>query len=282
MVIYLCVHFKNVTITEKPSDESSSKDKEIYEDRAPLIGIPGRRVPDGPESLSSIDSTQIHYILAVEEAGGIPITLPVLQTFNSEIIKRQVEAVDAILIQGGLDVTPSLYNEEPKPELGKTDIQTDNFLIEIIKQAVERKIPILGICRGLQILNVAFGGTLYQDLKYAGLESTSHRQPDNDTCAYMHSIKVEANSTLGKIFPNEEIIKVNSFHHQAINRLAEGFEVDAYSEKDKIIEAIHLKDDNQWIFAVQFHPEQHIRCDNYFLPIFKELIRQAKIAKKKS
>jgi hypothetical protein len=174
MVIYLCVHFKNITITEKPSDESSSKDKEIYEDRAPLIGITGRRVPDGPESFSSIDSTQIHYILAVEKAGGIPITLPVLQTFNSEIIKRQVEAVDAILIQGGLDVTPSLYNEEPKPEIGQTDIQTDNFLIEVIKQAVERKIPILGICRGLQILNVAFGGTLYQDLKYAGLESNSH------------------------------------------------------------------------------------------------------------
>jgi putative glutamine amidotransferase len=275
VVIYLCVHFKNATITEKPSDESSS------EDRAPLIGIPGRRVPDGPESLSSIDNTQIHYILAVEKAGGIPIILPVLQTFNSEIIKRQVEAVDAILIQGGLDVTPSLYNEEPKPEIGQTDIQTDNFLIEIIKQAVERKIPILGICRGLQILNVAFGGNLYQDLKYAGLESDSHRQPANDTCAYKHSIKIEANSILGQIFPNEETMKVNSLHHQAINKLAAGFEVDAYSEGDNIIEAIHLKDDNQWIFAVQFHPEQHIRCDNRFLPIFKELIRQAKISRKK-
>jgi putative glutamine amidotransferase len=282
MIIYLCVHFKNVTITEKPSDESSSKDKEIYEDRAPLIGIPGRRVPDGPESLSSIDNTQIHYILAVEKAGGIPIILPVLQTFNSEIIKRQVEAIDAILIQGGLDVTPSLYNEEPKPEIGQTDIQTDNFLIEVIKQAVERKIPILGICRGLQILNVAFGGNLYQDLKYAGLESDSHRQPANDTCAYKHSIKIEANSILGQIFPNEETMKVNSLHHQAINKLANGFEVDAYSVDDKIIEAIHLKDDNQWIFAVQFHPEQHIRCDNRFLPIFKELIIQAKISRKKS
>ena len=82
-----------------------------------------------------------------------------------------------------------------------------------------------------------------------------------------------------KIFPNEEILRVNSFHHQAINKLAKGFEVDAYSEGDKIIEAIHLKDDNQWIFAFQFHPEQHIRCDNHFLPIFKELIRQAKISR---
>jgi len=282
MIIYLYVHFKNVTITEKSTDESSPKDKEIYEDRPPLIGITGMRIPDGPESLYTSDSTQIHYILAVEKAGGIPITLPVLQNFNSEIIKRQVEAVDAILIQGGLDVSPSLYNEELKPETGLTDIQTDNFLIEIIKQAVERKIPVLGICRGLQILNVAFGGNLYQDLKYAGLDSNAHKQPDNDTCAYMHSIKIEANSILGQIFPNEEILRVNSFHHQAINKLAKGFEVDAYSEGDKIIEAIHLKDDNQWVFAVQFHPEQNLRCDNYFLPIFKELIKQAKIYKKKS
>ena len=139
MAIYLCIHFKNVTITEKSSDESSSKDKEIVEDRPPLIGITGMRIPDGSELMFSSDSTQIHYILAVEEAGGIPITLPVLQNFDPEVIKRQVEAVDAILIQGGLDVTPSLYNEEPKPETGQTDIQTDNFIIEVIKQAVEQK-----------------------------------------------------------------------------------------------------------------------------------------------
>ena len=239
------------------------------------------RIPDGPESLYTSDSTQIHYILAVEKAGGIPITLPVLQNFNSEIIKRQVESVDAILIQGGLDVTPSLYNEEQKPETGLTDIQTDNFLIEVIKQAVELKIPILGICRGLQILNVAFGGNLYQDLKYADLASDSHKQPDNDTCAYKHSISIETNSILSQIFPNEKSLKVNSFHHQAIDRLAKGFEVDAYSEGDNIIEAIHLKDDNRWVFAVQFHPEQNLRCDNYFLPIFQELVKQAKLYKKK-
>jgi len=215
------------------------------------------------------------YLIKLEEAN-------MLYEQDIETLKRQVEAVDAILIQGGLDVSPSLYNEELKPETGLTDIQTDNFLIEIIKQAVERKIPVLGICRGLQILNVAFGGNLYQDLKYAGLDSNAHKQPDNDTCAYMHSIKIEANSILGQIFPNEEILRVNSFHHQAINKLAKGFEVDAYSEGDKIIEAIHLKDDNQWVFAVQFHPEQNLRCDNYFLPIFKELIKQAKIYKKKS
>ncbi len=274
MVVYLCVHFKNVTITEKTSDEPSSE--------PPLIGITGMRIPDGPESLYTSDSTQIHYILAVEKAGGIPITLPVLQNFNPEIIKRQVEAVDAILIQGGLDVTPSLYNEEPKPETGLTDIQTDNFIIEVIKQAVERKIPILGICRGLQILNVAFGGNLYQDLKYAGLDSNAHRQPDDDICAYKHSINIETNSILSQIFPNVKTLKVNSFHHQAIDRLANGFEVDAYSEGDGIIEAIHLKDDNQWVFAVQSHPEQNLRCDNFFLPIFQELVKQAKLYRNKS
>ena len=282
MLIYLCIHFNKVTITKKSSDETSQKGEEISEDRAPLIGITGMRIPDGPESLYTSDSTQIHYILAVEKAGGIPLTLPVLQNFNSEIIKRQVEAVDGILIQGGLDVTPSLYNEEQKPETGLTDIQTDNFLIEVIKQAVELKKPILGICRGLQILNVAFGGNLYQDLKYAGLESNAHKQPDDDACGYKHSIKIEANSILSKIYRNLETMEVSSFHHQAINRLAKGFEVDAYSVGDNIIEAIHLKDDKKWVLAVQFHPEQNLRCDNNFLPLFQELIKQAKLYKIKS
>lgn len=276
MVIYLFIHFKNVTII----DESSSKDKEIYEDRAPLIGIPGRRVPDGPESINTIDNTQIHYILAVEQAGGIPIILPVLQTFNSETIRRQVETVDAILIQGGLDVTPSLYNEEPKPEIGQTDIQTDNFLIEIIKQAVERKIPILGICRGLQILNVAFCGNLYQDLKYAGLDSDSHRQKANDICNHKHTVNVEKNSLLSKLIPNKDKLNVNSFHHQAVKDLAKGFSVDAKSE-DGIIEAIHLNDENQWIFAVQWHPEQQIRISDDFIPIFNEFVKQAKLYRNK-
>ena len=152
------------------------------DDRKPIIGINGMRWPDGAEEMFTMDKTQIHYIRAIQKSGGIPITLPVLEEFDPETIKRQIELIDGLLIQGGVDVDPSLFGEERKPELDITDIQTDKFILELIKQAKERKIPIFGICKGIQILNVAYGGTLYQDLKYAGLESDSHRQKANDIC----------------------------------------------------------------------------------------------------
>ena len=134
------------------------------------------------------------------------------------------------------------------------------------------RIPILGICKGMQILNVAFGGTLYQDLKYAGLDSDSHRQLDNNKHDYYkHTINVEKNSELSKMFPNKEILNVNSYHHQAIKDLAKGFIIDAKSD-DGIIEAIHWDDKKQWIFGVQWHPERQVRINDEFMPIFNTFI----------
>lgn len=270
ILIYILIHFKNVTIEKNEKSES-------IKNKVPIIAITGMRVfNDSDESFFSADQTQIHYIEAIEKAGGIPISLPVLKNFNKESIRRQVEVIDGLLIQGGLDVDPSLYHEDKKPLIGDTNLLTDNFIIEAIKQAKERKIPILGICRGFQILNVAFGGTLHQDLSYAGLDTDFHRQSiDTMDTDYKHTINVEENSLLSKMFPNNKTLYVNSFHHQAINKLAEGFVVDAKAE-DGIIESFHLESDEQWIFGVQFHPEQYMRRNNDFLPIFSELINQAK------
>ena len=251
------------------------------DDRKPIIGINGMRWPDGAEEMFTMDKTQIHYIRAVQKSGGIPITLPVLEEFDSETIKRQVELIDGLLIQGGIDVDPSLFGEERMPELDITDIQTDKFILELIRQAREKKIPIFGICKGIQILNVAFGGTLYQDLKYAGLESDSHRQKASDICNNKHMVKVEKDSLLSKLIPNKDVLYVNSFHHQAVKELGKGFSVDAKSD-DGIIESIHLNDENQWIFAVQWHPEQQIRKSDDFIPLFNEFIKQAKIHRNKN
>ena len=177
----------------------SSKD-----DQTPIIGINGMRWPDGAEEMFIMDKTQIHYIRAIQKSGGIPITLPVLEEFDPKAIRKQMGLIDGLLIQGGVDVDPSLFGEERKPELDITDIQTDKFILELIKIAGEKKIPIFGICKGIQILNIAYGGTLYQDLKYAGLKSDSHRQEAKTICEHMHTVNVEKNSLLSKIIPNKE------------------------------------------------------------------------------
>ena len=254
---------------------SSKKLSSNNPDKAPIIGINGMRWPDNSEEMFTMDKTQIHYIRAIQKAGGIPITLPCLEDFDVKTIERQIELIDGLLIQGGVDVSPSLYNEKPKPELDITDIQSDNFIIELIKQAKEKKIPIFGICKGIQILNVAYGGNLYQDLKYAGIDSNSHRQDAKTICNYKHTVNVEKDSLLSKIIPNKEKLYVNSFHHQAVKDIGKGFIVDAKSD-DGIIEAMHLDDENQWVFAVQWHPEQQVRVDDVFMPLFTELIKEAK------
>jgi putative glutamine amidotransferase len=241
--------------------------------REPVIGLTGMRLND-----SADDSIRIPYIEALEKAGAVPVGLSVLTNFNAERIRRQVENVDALLIQGGYDVHPSLYGEEPKPELGVTNYTTDIYIIEAIKQATAKKIPILGICRGIQIINVAFGGTLWQDISYAGVPSKKHTQTANG-CMWNHTIKVNKGSMLAGIFPDNETMWVNSYHHQALKDIAKGFEIDAKSE-DNLVEAFHKTDPDHWIFGVQFHPEKHVVCNNVFLPIFEEFIKQAKLARK--
>ena len=253
--------------------------KEENKNKEPIIGIIGMRWPDNIEGeMFIMDKTQVHYIDSVQMSGGIPITLPVLEHFDTNIIRSQINLVDGILIQGGVDVTPSLYGEEPVPELDITSKQTDEYILEIIKYAIDRKIPILGICKGMQLINVSFGGSLYQDLKYAGLGSKSHRQSEDSITKPFHSINIEKNSLLNKILPNHEQIMVNSFHHQAVKDLGKGLAIDAKAD-DGIIECIHYDDKSQWILGLQFHPEQLCRSNDEFRAIFSEFVKQANLNK---
>lgn len=237
----------------------------------PLIGILANLATIDKGAFTGIERVHLtnSYIHAVEKAGGVPIVIPVNE--NKENIKIQIEAMDGIIISGGDDVTPMLYKEEPVRELGYVYQVADEFDIEAIKVALEQDKPILGICRGLQILNVALGGSLYQDLKYI---KGSHIQHNQQTKPYLgtHYIDIKEDSILKEII-NEKIL-VNSYHHQSVKTLGSNLKVIAYSN-DGVIEAVQ-RIGKKFVLGVQWHPELMVDHSEHMLNIFKRFIEECK------
>ena len=236
--------------------------------KKPIIGINSSRVikHETAYSHSVIESLSNDYIESIIKAGGVPVILPIL--YDEESIRRQIEFLDGVLLSGGIDINPLLYNEEPSPKLGYIFPDRDNFDLLIVKIACELNKPILAICRGQQILNVAFGGTLYQDLSDMEGCYIKHQQQTKDGAA-THTIDITPNSILHSILGDS--IVTNSFHHQAIKALAPGFKVTAYS-KDNVIEAIE-KCDEKFVVGVQFHPEiMTVYDDKNMLKLFEAFI----------
>ncbi len=210
--------------------------------------------------------TNADYVCTVIAAGGVPVILPIIE--NKDAIKIQAESIDGIVVMGGHDVSPALFNEEPLSCLEEVLPKRDNYEIELIKTVKEMKKPILGICRGFQILNVIFGGSLYQDISLAKRDmQIQHRQkaaPDVRT----HSIETKDASVMRKIFGKTN--KVNSYHHMAVKDIAKDFSATAWAP-DGIIEAIEYLGDS-FIVGVQFHPEMLAKNHKPSLHLFKEFI----------
>ena len=189
------------------------------------------------------------------EAGALPVLLPRARgRFSFEELVNQI---DGLLLQGGSDVCPKSYGEDAIRPEWNGDYDRDQYEIELIHEAMRQDKPILGVCRGNQILNVAFGGTLYQDIKEQRTESEHHRNWDVYDM-HQHGIKLSPDSWLSHVYQGRTSGVVNSIHHQAIKELSEKLEADAFSERDSIIEAVHLKDahaDGRYVRAVQWHPE---------------------------
>ncbi|MCF0165168.1 MAG: gamma-glutamyl-gamma-aminobutyrate hydrolase family protein [Bacteroidales bacterium] len=219
------------------------------------------------------------YISAVRNAGGVPFIIPV--TTDKSQIDAILNVVDAIVMTGGDDIDPlKWYGEEPVPALGEIVPERDEFDIMLIRAAVAKGVPVLGICRGEQLINVAFGGTLYQDIPSQAKETfVKHRQTPTAGRYPTHSITIEKGSKLEKEL-GAESVKVNSFHHQSVKDVAPGFKVTARAA-DGIVEAIErtspLKDyadGGGLIIGVQFHPEHFASSgDKVFLEIFKEILK---------
>ncbi|MBS9775490.1 MAG: gamma-glutamyl-gamma-aminobutyrate hydrolase family protein [Fusobacterium sp.] len=213
-----------------------------------------------------------NYVRAVSESGGVPILLPIIE--DDFQIEEQVKILDGLVLSGGFDIDPKFYNEEPLEKLGDLYPERDEFELKLIKYALKYKVPMLGICRGFQLLNVAFGGNLYQDISYRPNSFIKHCQdakPEDCT----HSIEIEKKSLFFEIANQQENERVNSYHHLALKDVAKDFKVVA-TAKDGIVEAIEYANDEQYILGVQFHPEMMFQTNNFAKNIFKNFIENCK------
>lgn len=224
--------------------------------------------------LIRMKSADDHYVIgqsdinAVRNAGGLPVLIPVAD--STEDIAEQLENIDALYIPGGPDINTLLFGEEPIQSMGGSRRSDDIFETEAVRRAAEKKLPILGICRGEQIINVALGGTVYQDIPAQYPNALRHRQPDPGR-EMTHSVKVEKGTQLYSLCQSERI-EVNTFHHQSVKELGRGMKVSA-TAPDGIIEAIESGDGR--IIGVQWHPELLQKEGGIHTAVFKRLVELA-------
>ena len=213
------------------------------------------------------EATQINeaYVKAISKAGGVPLCIP---TSLLEYVPALVNKLDGLLLIGGHDINPIQYNESPHPKLGETISARDEFEMALFLEAYSRNMPIFGICRGQQLMNVALGGTLIQDI------------PSERPKAHMHSQQGRRSEPIHRVMVTHPLFKeifqasefaVNSFHHQAVNELGDGLVVAAVAE-DGVIEGL-IHNEAAYCLSVQWHPEEmSIVDDEYANRLFTSFI----------
>lgn len=209
------------------------------------------------------------YYRAVEAAGGVPVLLPPLRPGPK--IERVVESVDGLILAGGGDIDPRFYGEEPRPETGRIEPERDLFEISLARRALAAGVPILGICRGMQILNVACKGDIYQDIAQDRGRRLKHRQTAPRWYP-THEIYIDPHTFLFRIVGRRRL-RVNSFHHQAVRRLGKNLRATAWS-CDGVIEALEHTG-AAFVLGVQFHPETMWVRYPVFMAFFKALQQAA-------
>lgn len=191
----------------------------------------------------------------VSSTGALAYAVPRPVEQSAAELADYVADLDGLVLTGGADVSPRSYGEEPI-EGGRWpgDEVRDRYEIELARRFVDAGKPVLGICRGHQVLNVAFGGTLFQDLNVQGATERIHRSQD-DYHRNIHEVDLVAGGWLAGLYPGVERARVNTIHHQGVKDVAPGMAVAATSSDDGIVEAIRLEDGDAWVAGVQWHPE---------------------------
>ncbi len=201
--------------------------------------------------------------------GALPVVVPAL-TFSPEELRSMVAMVDILVLTGGHDVQTTRYGEEVRYDTVQTYSCRDDIEFGLLEAAIELGKPVFGICRGLQVINVFFGGSLHQNLHHDVPGTFGHRQPQEDIEKLLHSVTIEPQSFLSRIFPEVNEIMVNSFHNQSVKQLGKGLRVSAQSS-DGIIEAI--EHESYSIYAVQWHPEKSYRVDTVSQELIRAVVR---------
>ena len=211
------------------------------------------------KTLQYIEQSMAHWVMS---AGALPVMIPSPEgdTARGDVgLDDYAQWLDGLVMHGGADVWPGSYGEEPLQPHWSGDRVRDEYEIALVKAFSAADKPVFGICRGLQLINVAFGGTLYQDISTQQPGALVHRDGqiyDNN----FHTLDIVPGSRLGRLLPDASSYKINSIHHQGIKDLAPGFAVEARCPDDGMIEAIRLCGNDAgrpWVAAVQWHPEFH-------------------------
>ena len=216
-----------------------------------------------------------NYATSIWDAGGIPVILPYYG--QQEDYDRLAQELDGFLFSGGVDVQPFLFGEETLAGCGSASANRDRMEGMLYRAVYARKKPILGICRGIQAMNIFQGGTIWQDIpKYfpgrlSDGSALAHKQP-SDGDVPSHTVEIEPDSLLYRLV-GKDCLAVNSHHHQAVRALGKGFQADAYAQ-DRLIEAISMPG-KKFILGVQWHPEYMAKTNEDAARLFRGLVEAA-------
>lgn len=217
----------------------------------PLIGIPCRTAVRDDNVEKPVYYSNKSYVHAVEDAGGVPVLIPIMNNFDS--LHSLLSRMDGLLLSGGIDVHPSSYQEKVSAVLSETDPELDELELVLARWALKEDIPTLGICRGMQLINVALGGTLYQDLD-AGFETDlQHANWNLPRNQIIHQVKLTPESQMSQVL-GADSVPVNSLHHQAVKKLGRGIIASGQAE-DGLVELLEVSD-RSFMLATQCHPEE--------------------------
>jgi putative glutamine amidotransferase len=235
--------------------------------KKPRIGIAGSILTMESDPNPGIERAYVNdaYVQAVERAGGVPILLPVVN--HEECIQAHIESCSGLLFPGGQDIHPKFYASEARLYLGEVNVRVDEYQLKLMRGALESGKPILAICRGHQLLNVACGGTLLQDLSETPNRCLNHFQ-DGGQYDVMHQVKIASGSILENLLGSE--LWVNSHHHQVIRDVGAGLTVIARASDD-VIEAV-LMSDRDFVLGVQWHPERMVAKSDQMMVLFEQLV----------